>query len=100
MAAQFTSTNGPCRLFAGAVIAVNQNAAVGRRRHGHLVAQPPHRRTLAHHHMMPIDFRAQNAVLGLEIALPEGVAHHQDGLFERERLLDEVERPHLDRADG
>ena len=32
------------------------------------------------------------------LALPQRVAHDEDGLLERQRLLDEVERAHLDRA--
>ena len=49
---------------------------------------------------MAVDARAQRAVLRLEAPLMERVADDEDGLLERERLLDEVERAHLDRADG
>ncbi len=91
--------NRPCdQLLAGAVLAVNQHAAVGRRRHRDLLAQLPHRVALAHHRLRAIDARPKRLVLGLEAPLAERVAHDEDGLLERERLLDEVERPHLDRA--
>ena len=109
IAAQFTSTNGrrAARLdrvdrprdqfLAGAVLAVDQHAAVGRRRHRHLLAQLAHRVALAHHRLRAIDARAQRAILGLEPALPQRVADDEHGLVERERLLDEVEGAHLDR---
>ena len=48
---------------------------------------------------MPIDARAQRAVLGLEPALVQRVADDEHRLLERQRLLDEVEGAHLDRAD-
>ena len=86
-------------LLAGAVLAVDEHAAVGRRRHRHLLAQLAHRVALAHHRLVAIDAGAQRAVLGLEPALPQRVADDEDGLLERQRLLDEVERAHLDRAD-
>ncbi len=91
--------NGPCdELLAGAVLAVNQHAAVGRRRHRDLLPQLPHRVALAHHRLRAIDTRPKRLVLGLEAPLAERVAHDEDRLLERERLLDEVERPHLDGA--
>ena len=37
--------------------------------------------------------------LGFKIALPQGIAHHQHRLLERQRFLDEVVGAHLDRAD-
>ena len=88
------------QLLAGAVLAENQHAAVGRRRQRDLLAQVLHRRALAHHRvlLLAIDLGAQHAVLGLEIALAQRVAHDQHGLLERQRLLDEVEGAHLDRA--
>ena len=110
MAAQLTSTNGPPRrrlsawmrardeLLARAVLAVDQHAAVGRRRHRDLLAQLRHHVALAHHRQPPIDVRAQRAVLGFEPALPHGVADDEHRLLERQRLLDEVERAQLDRA--
>ena len=87
-------------LLAGAVLAVDQHAAVGRRRHRDLLAQLRHHVALADHRQPAIDVRAQRAVLRLEPALPHGVADDQDRLLERERLLDEVEGAHLDRAHG
>ena len=110
IAAQLTSTNGagaPAaervdrardQLLAGAVLAVDQHAAVGRRGHRDLLAQLPHRVALADHRLRAIDARAQRAVLRLEPALPQRVADDEHGLLERQRLLDEVERAHLDRA--
>ena len=88
------------QLLAGAVLAEDQHAAVGRRRQRHLLAQVIHRRALAHHRvlLLAIDLGAQHAVLGFEIALAQRVADHQHRLLERQRLLDEVERAHLDRA--
>ena len=67
----------------------------------HLLAQVGHRRALADHDrlLLAIDLGAQDAVLRFEIALAQGVAHHQHRLFERQRLLDEIERAHLDGAD-
>ena len=70
------------------------------RRHFDLLAQPPHDEALADHHVLAIDARPERPVLGLEIALPQRVAHDQHGLFEGQRLLDEVERAHLDGAHG
>ena len=80
---------------AGAVLAGDEHAAVGRRRHGDLLAQLAHRTALADHRVAAIDARPQRAILGLEPALPQRVAHRQHGLLERQRLLDEVERPEL-----
>ena len=99
VAAAAQRVNGPRDQFlAGAVLAVNQHAAVGRRRHRDLLAQLPHRVALADHRLRAIDPRAQRPVLGLEAPLAQRVAHDQHRLFERQRLLDEVERAHLDRA--
>ena len=111
IAAQLTSTNvavAPAaqrvdrprdQLLAGAVLAVDQHAAVGRRRHRDLLAQLAHRVALADHRLVPVDAGAQRAVLRLEAALPQRVADDEHGLLERQRLLDEVEGAQLDRAD-
>ena len=48
---------------------------------------------------MAIDLRAQRPVLGLEAPLAQRVADDEHRLLERQRLLDEVEGAHLDRAD-
>ena len=85
------------QLLAGAVLAVDQHAAVGRRRHRHLLAQLPHGVALADHRLVAIDARPQRAVLGFEPALPQRVADDEHRLLERQRLLDEVERAQLDR---
>ena len=86
-------------LLARAVLAVDQHAAVRRRRRRHLVAQLAHRGALADHRLGPIDSRPQIAVLRLEPALAQRVADDEHGLFQRQRLLDEVEGPQLDRPD-
>ena len=86
------------QLLAGAVLAEDQHAAVGRRRHGDLFAQLRHDVALADHRQPPVHARAQRPVLGFEPPLPDGVADDQHGLVERQRFLDEVERAHLDRA--
>ncbi len=80
------------QFLAGAVLAVDQHAAVGRRGHRHLLAQLAHRVALAHHLQVTVHAGAQRAVLGLEPALPQRVAHDEHRLLERQRLLDEVER--------
>ena len=41
----------------------------------------------------------KRAVFRLEVALPQRVADDEHRLLERQRLLDEVERAHLDRLD-
>ena len=87
-------------LFAGAVLAENQHAAVGRCRHRHLLAQLAHEQALADHLAGAIDARAKRAILGLEPPLPQRVADHEHRLLERQRLLDEVERAHLDGLHG
>ena len=50
--------------------------------------------------MLGVDAGAQREVLRLEMPLAQRVADDQDGLLERQRLLDEVEGAHLDRAHG
>ena len=88
------------QLLAGAVLAEDEHAAVGRRRHRDLLAQLRHRHALADHRQAAVDAGAQVAVLGLEMPLAQGVADDQHRLLERQRLFDEVERAHLDRAHG
>jgi hypothetical protein len=73
--------NGPCDQFLpGAVFAVNQHAAVGRRRHRAVLAVLP-----------------QCAIFVLQAALAQRIAHNQHGFLEREWLLDEIERAEFDR---
>jgi len=86
------------QFLAGAVLAVNQHAAVGRRSHRDLLAQLLHDVALADHGEAAIDVCAQRAVLRLQPPLADGVPDHEHGFLERQRLLDEVERAHLDRA--
>jgi hypothetical protein len=57
-----------------------------------------HQRALPDHRVARVDAGPQRLVLGLEMTLPQRVAHDQHRLLERQRLLDEVERAHLDRA--
>jgi len=78
--------------------ASDQDAAVGRRGHRHLLAQPHHRRALPDHRVLRVDPRTQRQVFGLEVPLSQRVADDEHGLLQRQRLLDEVERAHLDRA--
>ena len=85
-------------LLAGAVLAVDQHPTVGRRCHGHLLAQLRHRVALAHHPQPAIDVGSQCAILGFEPPLTDGVADDEDGLLERERLFDEIVRAQFDRA--
>ena len=42
----------------------------------------------------------QRLILDLQPPLAQGVADDEHRLLERERLLDEIERTHLDCADG
>ncbi len=83
-------------LLARSVLTEDQHAAVGRRRHRDLLAQLPHDEALAHHLAGAIDARAQRAVLGFEVPLPQRVADDEHRLLERQRLFDEVERADLD----
>ena len=111
MAAQLTSTNALLRrrlscvdgsrhqLLAGAVLAVDQDAAVGRSGHGDLLAELPDRVALADHRLVAIDAGAKREILHFEPALTQRVAHDQHRLLERQRLLDEIERAQLDGAD-
>ena len=92
--------NGPRhQLLARAVLAINQDAAVGRRRHRHLLAQLPDRVALAHHRLVTVHAGAQREVFHFEPPLTERIAHHQHGFLQRQRLLDEVEGAQLDCAD-
>jgi hypothetical protein len=51
------------------VLAEDEHAAVGRRRHRHLLAQAHHPRTVAHHRVLGVNTRAQREVLRLEVSL-------------------------------
>ena len=85
-------------LLAGPVLAVDQHAAVGRRRHVDLLAELTHRVALPHHRLAAVHARAQRPVLRFETTLPQRVADDEDRLVERQRLFDEVEGAELDRA--
>ena len=86
------------QLLAGAVLTDDEHPPVGRRRHRDLLAQLRHRVALADHLVLRVHLGAQRQVLGFEMPLPQRVADHEHRLLERERLLDEVEGAHLDRA--
>ena len=87
------------QLFSGPVFAVDQHAAVGRRRHRHLFAQLSHRLTFADHRARTIHPRPEHPILVLQTSLAQGIADNEDRFLERERLLDEIEGAELDRAD-
>ena len=88
------------QFLAGAVLTVNEHAAIGRRRHRHLLAKLPHRVALADHRARLVHARTQRAVLVLQPPLPKRVADDEHGLVERQRLFDEIERAEFDGADG
>jgi hypothetical protein len=77
IAAQLTSTKGPARRRLSAWM---------------------HREALAHHRQALVHVGAERAVLDLELPLSHCVADHQDRLVQRQGLLDEIERTHLDRT--
>ena len=83
-------------LLAGAVLAEDEDPAVGRRRQQHLFAQVLHHRAVADQRVAAVDLGAQVAVLGLERPLPQRMTDDQHRLVERQRLLDEVEGAELD----
>ena len=112
IAAQLTSTKGPSRargqrvdgaghqLLAGAVLAVDEHAAARGRRDRDLLAQLLDERGSGRR--SPGRARAglaQVAVLPLEPGVVEGAARDEQGLLERERLLDEVVGAELGRLD-
>ncbi len=82
----------------GSVLAVDQDSTVGWRGDRDLVAKLSHRFALAHHQLRPVDTRPQRLILRFEFPLPQRVSYHQHRLVQRQRLFDEVECPHLDRA--
>src|SRR5215471_10241738 len=87
-------------LLARPVLAVDQDSAVRGSRHGDLLAQPEHDAALPNHRLLTVDPGAKRSVLGLETPLPQRIRDHEHRLVERQRLFDEVERAHLDRAHG
>ncbi len=112
IAAQLSSMNGAAaaaaqavdtardEFLAGTVLAEDQHAPVGRRRHRDLFAELAHRIALPHHRHALVDSGAKGAVLGFEPPLADGIADDEHRLFQRERLLDEVVGAEFDRADG
>ena len=87
-------------LLAGPVFAIDQHAAVGRRRDLDLFAELTHHVAVADHRLRAVDPRPQRTVLGFETPLAQRVVDDENRLVERERLLDEVEGAHFDRAHG
>ena len=85
---------------AGAVLSKNKDATVRRRRHRDLLAQLRHHIAFADHRQSLVNVGAQRAILRLQLPLSHRVADDEDGLFQRERLLDEIEGAHFDGADG
>ena len=57
-------------LLAGAVLAVDEDAPLARRRHRHLLAQLLHDVVVAHHGQPPVRVRAQRAIALLPADAP------------------------------
>jgi hypothetical protein len=81
------------KLLSRAVLAVNEYASIGGRRHRDLLAKLHHRVALPDHRVLRFDARAERLVLGLEMPLAQRVADDQHRLFQRQRLLDNRTRP-------
>ena len=86
------------QLLAGAVLAGDQDAPRAGGGEGDPAAQLDDHRVLADDLDRGFGLAQQLAVLARQPALLEGVAQHQQGLLEREGLLDEVVGPELRRA--
>ena len=86
------------QLLTGAVVTEDQDSTVRRGGQGHLLPQVRHGGAVPNHRvaLLPIDLGTQDPVLRFEVALPQRIAHYEDGLLKRQRFLDEVERAHLD----
>ena len=112
MAAQLTSTNGPSRarrlrvdgardqLLARAALAVDEDAPVGRRRDGDLLAQLLDEAALADDLLAALELLAQVAVLPLEPPVVERARGGEERLLERQGLFDEVVGAELGGLDG
>ena len=87
------------QLLARAVLPVDEHAPVGGRGHRDLLPELRHQVALTHHGEPLVHRGAQRAVFRLQLALAQRVTNDEHGLIQRQRLLDEVEGPHLDRAD-
>jgi hypothetical protein len=71
--------------------AINQDAAIGRRGHGNLLAKRFHGDAFADDLVAMAQLASQQKIFFLQAPLLYGVANQDDDLLERERLLDKVE---------
>src|ERR1700674_909109 len=99
-----TQTSGMQRarheLLAGTTLAVDQHAAVGRRRDGNLLTHCFHGNAVANNLVAITQFAAQQLVFIFEPPLLNGVANQDDDLFKRERFFDEIKSAELCGAHG
>ena len=87
------------QFLAGAVLAEDEHAAVGGRGHAPSARAGRSMTWLSPTIVCCASTRARSAMFSASrLPLPQGVAHDEHGLLERQRLLDEVERAHLDGA--
>ena len=78
--------------------AEDQHARVRGRGERDLLPERAHRRTLPDHRLARREAVAHPPIRALELALPKSVPNREQRSVRRERLLDEVERPELRRA--
>src|SRR5262245_27992640 len=88
------------QLLAGPRLTVNQRAPAGRRGVSDLLPQRAHRRRVSDHRVTALELLLQLRVRRFEFALADRVFDGEDGLFQRERLLDEIEGAELRGAHG
>ncbi len=88
------------QLLAGAVLAEDEDAAVGRGRGGDLAAELHDHGAGADDLVRPLDALAELPVLPLEARVLERPLDDQERLLEGEGLLDEVVGPELGGLDG
>ena len=79
------------QFLACARFAINQDAPVGRRGNGYLLAKRAHGDAFAYHHAI-VELLAQPLVIGFKLSLPQRIANGQYSALNLQRLLDEVER--------
>ena len=88
------------QLFAGARLAVNQHAPVGRRHQRDLLAQRLHRNAVAHDHAARLKLLLVFEVFAAQTLGVDGVLQDDECSLEGKRLLEEVECPQLGGAHG
>src|SRR6267154_4518787 len=88
------------KFLAGTALAINQDAAVGRRGHSDLLAQCFHRHAFADDLIAMPQLDAQELIFFLQAPLLDGVAHQYDDFVERKGLLDEIKSAQLCGAHG